>query len=67
MTTPYATNETKTETNAEEKQQKTLYNCLQCGSLNALSKTDVVRCRECDYRIMCKRRTTKFACKYLAR
>lgn len=42
------------------------YICADCGSDVRLKKTDAVRCRECGYRIVYKKRTTK-PCQYLAR
>lgn len=44
----------------------TTYLCADCGSIVRLSKNDLVRCRECGYRIVYKQRTTR-ACQYLAR
>jgi len=45
---------------------KTTYMCADCGSLVLLNKNDIVRCRECGYRIVYKQRTTR-PCQYLAR
>jgi len=45
----------------------TKYMCADCGSEVRLKQKDAVRCRECGYRIVYKKRTTKSACQYLAR
>ncbi len=42
------------------------YICADCGEEVRLKKNDEVRCRQCGYRIVYKKRTTA-ACQYLAR
>jgi len=48
-------------------QVTTKYICADCGSEVRLKQKDMVRCRECGYRIVYKKRTTRAACQYLAR
>lgn len=50
---------------AEDEPKKTLYLCLQCGCANFLNKAETVKCRECDYRVLCKKRNQ--SCRYLCR
>jgi DNA-directed RNA polymerase I, II, and III subunit RPABC4 len=35
------------------------YICGECGVENVLKHTDVIRCRECGYRILYKKRTRR--------
>ena len=37
----------------------TSYICGECGAENVLKPTDVIRCRECGYRILYKKRTRR--------
>ncbi|KAI9009738.1 DNA directed RNA polymerase [Gaertneriomyces semiglobifer] len=46
-------------THAPPRPQEVVYVCGDCGADNSLKPKEVIRCRDCGYRIMYKKRTRR--------